>query len=101
MEKVNKEICEKGRLIPFDLIGNTICVAMTNVLNRKAITGIEETTGCKVKAFTAPWIEIKKVISAYFDGGGEGIAHHRGPRLYVRLYGRRGWHGDNDRRVER
>jgi len=71
--KVDKDVCEKGRLVPFDLIGNTLCVAMTNVLNRKAITDIEAAADCKVKAFSAPWLEIKKVITAYFEQGGKGI----------------------------
>jgi hypothetical protein len=72
--KVDKDVCEKGRLVPFDLIGNTLCIAMTNVLNRKAITDIEAAADCKVKAFSAPWLEIKKVITAYFEQGGKGIA---------------------------
>ncbi|HHN45962.1 MAG TPA: hypothetical protein ENN09_00845, partial [Planctomycetes bacterium] len=73
LDKVTKEICESGRLIPFDLIGSTICVAMTNVLNRKAIQEIESATGFKVKAFQAPWMEIKKIVTAYFDKGGAGV----------------------------
>ena len=69
LEGVEKEVCEKGRLIPFDLIGSTLCVAMVNVLNRKAIAGLEEKTGRKVKAFNATWVDIRKVIKAYFDEG--------------------------------
>ncbi|MBN1807506.1 MAG: hypothetical protein JW909_00435 [Planctomycetes bacterium] len=73
ISKVTKDICEKGRLIPFDLIGSTICVAMTNVLNRKGISAVEEASDCKVKAFSASWVDIKKVIKAYFDESGKGV----------------------------
>lgn len=80
LEGVDKDTCEKGRLIPFDLIGSTLCIAMVNVLNRKAVAQIEDATGNKAKAFNATWVDIRKVIKAYFDDGNAVMLKDRGDR---------------------
>jgi len=58
--------CRDLKLIPFERLGQLLCVAMVNVLNRKAITQVESLTRLKVKAFTSAWPEIQAAIDKYY-----------------------------------
>ena len=72
--RVRRGQCESDRLIPFELLGNLLCVAMANVLQRKAVQIIQEDTGLKVKAFSCLWPEIKQAIEKWHTPGAEDAA---------------------------
>ncbi|HOX06422.1 MAG TPA: hypothetical protein PK280_08480 [Planctomycetota bacterium] len=59
---VPQEKCREHRLVPFEKLGNTLCISMANCLNRKAINEVEELTKLKVKPFNSTWIEIRKAL---------------------------------------
>ena len=59
---VSREICNREKLCPFEVLGNMLCVVMGNPLNRKAISEIENSSRMKVKAFKAPWPKINELI---------------------------------------
>ncbi|MGH7142611.1 MAG: hypothetical protein ACREJ2_00585, partial [Planctomycetota bacterium] len=64
---VGREYCTQSKLLPFEVVGNLICLAMANPLNRKAITKIEQDLPqYKVKTFKAPWPDIKSAIDRVF-----------------------------------
>jgi tetratricopeptide (TPR) repeat protein len=62
------EKCEELKAIPFERLDQFICVAMVNVLNRKAIAQIETLTRLKVKGFTCAWPQIQQAIKKYYVG---------------------------------
>jgi hypothetical protein len=66
---VSQEVCQEHRLIPFEKLGKTLCLAMANCLNRKAINQIEEDTKLKVKPFNCSWIEIREAIQRVYAEG--------------------------------
>ena len=56
------EQCMRMRVIPFEKLGSTLCVAMANALARSVITEIQEITDLKVKPFAAKWRDIRVAI---------------------------------------
>lgn len=64
---VGREYSTQNKLLPFEVVGNLLCLAMANPLNRKAITKIEQDLPqYKVKTFKAPWPDIKSAIDRVF-----------------------------------
>ena len=64
---IPRETCETEKLCPFERLGNLLCVAMGNPLNRRAITQIEDRTHLKVKSFKSTWPKIQDLISRLYD----------------------------------
>jgi hypothetical protein len=58
--------CTQHKLIPFERMGRMLCIAMVNVLNRKAITQVESLTQLRVKAFSSVWTDIQAAIEKYY-----------------------------------
>ena len=63
-ENVARQYC----LIPVDLIGQTITIAMANPLNTQAIEDVELMTKCKVQAFVSTASDVNGAIAKYYDG---------------------------------
>ncbi|MBI4355336.1 MAG: hypothetical protein HY597_02645 [Candidatus Omnitrophica bacterium] len=63
-ENVAKQYC----LIPVDLIGQTITIAMANPLNTQAIEDVELMTKCKVQAFVSTASDVNGAIVKYYNG---------------------------------
>ena len=56
----------KYDLVPFKKIGDLLSVAMVTPQNQQAISEINVLTGCKVKAYVAPEIVIRKALDACY-----------------------------------
>jgi len=65
---LDKEFCVQNRLIPFEKIGNQLCVAMANVLDTQAKNDIKEKTQLQLKAFDAAWPDIQSAIDREVTG---------------------------------
>ncbi len=65
LELLDRAFCERNRLIPFEKMGNQICVAMSNVLDTQAKNDIKEKTQLQVKVFDAAWPEIQEAINKH------------------------------------
>lgn len=65
---LEKDFCAQNRLIPFEKIGNQLCVAMANVLDTQAKNDIKEKTQLQLKAFDASWPEIQEAIEREITG---------------------------------
>lgn len=64
---IGRDYCTTSKLLPFEVVGNLLCLAMANPLNRKAIAKIEQDLPqYKVKTFKAPWPDIKSAIDRVF-----------------------------------
>jgi hypothetical protein len=57
-----RELCEEQRVIPFEKMGNLLCVAMTNVLDATTKTRVRETAKMQIKTFDAAWDQILEQI---------------------------------------
>jgi len=62
LQTLPRPFCEKNRLIPFEKIGNQLCVAMANVLDTQAKNEMKQMTQLQIKSFDASWVEIKAAI---------------------------------------
>jgi tetratricopeptide (TPR) repeat protein len=58
--------CRDNKLIPFECVGQYICVAMTNVLNKKALTQVESLTKLKAKGFKSTWPAIEAALNKFY-----------------------------------
>ncbi len=68
LQTLPRPFCEKNRLIPFEKIGNQICVAMANVLDAQAKNEMKQMTQLQIKSFDASWVEIKAAIEREMGG---------------------------------
>ncbi len=57
-----RAFCEKNRLIPFELAGNQLCVAMSNALDTLAKNEVKDLTQMHIKIFDAPFDGIQEAI---------------------------------------
>jgi hypothetical protein len=64
---VEKDVCLKHRLIPFQKIGPMLCVAMCNVLDSSAKSDVRDLTQAKLKIFDASWAEIQVAIEEQYS----------------------------------
>lgn len=60
------EKCLEMKLVPFEQLGQLLCVAMVNVLNKKAVKVAGDLSKLKVKAFTTTWAEIQQATTRYY-----------------------------------
>jgi len=60
------EKCREFKLMPFECVGQYICLAMTNVLNKKAMTQVESLTKMKPKGFKCTWPAIEEALNKYY-----------------------------------
>jgi hypothetical protein len=67
---LDRDVCLRLRVIPFEKLGGTLCVAMANALARTAITEIEEISHLKVKPFAARWPDIQRAIDRILPASG-------------------------------
>ncbi|MHC5056542.1 MAG: hypothetical protein ACYTKD_17745 [Planctomycetota bacterium] len=58
--------CRENKLMPFECVGQYICLAMTNVLNKKGITQVESLTKLKAKGFKSTWPAIEAALKTYY-----------------------------------
>ncbi len=58
--------CREHKLIPFECVGQYICLAMTNVLNKKALTQVESLTKLKAKGFKSAWPAIEAALNKFY-----------------------------------
>ena len=63
---IPKEIAQKFLLFPFDEVGKSISVAMSDPLNEGAINELEKRTPLKKYIFLATASEIKEAIELYY-----------------------------------
>ena len=61
-----RDVCRRLRVFPFEVLGDILCVAMMNVLSKKAIVETERATGLKMKAFKATHDEIMAAIDRHY-----------------------------------
>ena len=62
VQAIPLDTCIAKRLCPFEKLGNLLCIAMANPLDRPAINAVEEVAHLKVKPFKATWPKIKEMI---------------------------------------
>lgn len=62
-----RDFCEKFRVLPFEKIGNQLCVAMSNALDTVAKTQIKDATQMHVKIFDAGYEEILAAIKKHLS----------------------------------
>jgi type IV pilus assembly protein PilB len=68
IKKVPMSIAKKYTLIPFDMKGFVLSVAMEDPLNFFAADDVRITSGCEVQIFLATKTEINKAIDRYYSG---------------------------------
>lgn len=68
IKKVPINIAKMYTLIPFQLDGNVLSVAMHDPLNFFAADDVSITSGCEVQIFIATKSEINKAIDKYYSG---------------------------------
>ena len=68
IKKVPINIAKKYTLIPFELNGFVLSVAMEDPLNFFAADDVRITSGCEVQIFLATKSEINKAIDKYYSG---------------------------------
>jgi len=68
IKKVPLAIAKKYTLIPFELNGYVLSVAMEDPLNFFAADDVRITSGCEVQIFLATKSEINKAIDKYYSG---------------------------------
>lgn len=71
---LSREFCEKNRLIPFELAGNQLCIAMSNALDTLAKNEVKEQTQMHIKIFDASNEDIQKAIQRQMSGAAEAAA---------------------------
>ena len=64
---VPENVARQYRVVPLDIIGDILIVAMSNPLNRSAIEDIEMITGKKVKAFIAVITSINEALRKIYE----------------------------------
>ena len=63
---VSQEISESGCLVPLRSEGNTLVLAMADVLDLSRVDYLSFVTGFNVSALLAPWPDIERAISALY-----------------------------------
>lgn len=71
---LSREFCEKNRLIPFEVAGNQLCIAMSNALDTLAKNEVKEQTQMHIKIFDASNEDIQKAIQRQMSGAAEATA---------------------------
>lgn len=66
---LDRTFCEKNRLIPFELVGTQLCVAMSNALDTTAKSEVKERTQMQTKIFDASNEDIQAAIKKHMEGG--------------------------------
>ncbi len=66
VNSVPENICRKFCIIPIDIIGKSLTLAMANPLNIQAFEDIELLTGCSIQAFVSTSSDIKQAIDKYY-----------------------------------
>lgn len=61
-----RAFCEKNRLIPFELAGNQLCVAMSNALDTLAKNEVKDLTQMHIKIFDAPFDGVLESIKKQY-----------------------------------
>ena len=59
------DVCRGFRMLPFEVVGSYLCLAMVNVLNKKAYMEAESITGLKPKGFKTTEDEILAAIDRH------------------------------------
>ncbi|MCK6473735.1 MAG: hypothetical protein L6R28_18585 [Planctomycetes bacterium] len=54
--------CRENEVVPFERLGKLLCVALSNADQPGLIMQIEQQTNLEVKAFQAPWDDIRKKL---------------------------------------
>lgn len=80
---LDREFCEKNRLIAFEKIGNHLCIAMANVLDTQAKNDIKESTQLQPKTFDAPWQDIETAIGKHFGAAPAAAPEEAAPAASV------------------
>jgi type IV pilus assembly protein PilB len=63
---IPSEIARRGRLIPFDRIGNVLSVVMQNPLNDADRDEVEQLTHCSIATFISTKSEIDAALSRFY-----------------------------------
>ncbi|MDR0868533.1 MAG: hypothetical protein LBP75_08710 [Planctomycetota bacterium] len=66
---LEQAVCEEHRLVPFELFGNQLCLAMSNVLDAVAKNDVRTKTNCQLKTFDASVVDIKNAIARWYGEG--------------------------------
>jgi type IV pilus assembly protein PilB len=66
---VNKEVCEKHRIIPVSRVGSSLIVAMSDPTNLNAIDDIKFLSGYNVEPVVASETAIQAAIERYYNAG--------------------------------
>lgn len=65
---LSRDFCERNRLIPFELTGNQLCIAMSNALDTLAKNEAKDLTQMHVKIFDAALDSIQSAIKNQYAG---------------------------------
>lgn len=60
---LDPEFCRQHEAIAFEKLGNLLCVAFSKPPQRGLVRQIETSTELEVKAYNAPWEDIRKKLS--------------------------------------
>jgi type IV pilus assembly protein PilB len=63
---IPERVARQYLLIPIDIIGKNLTVAMSNPLNIQALEDVELLSGCSVQTFVCTSSDIKRAIEKYY-----------------------------------
>lgn len=66
LKSVPENVCSQYCVIPVDIIGSSLTLAMSNPLNSQAIEDIEEITKCTVQLYVSTTTDIRQAIEKYY-----------------------------------
>ncbi len=66
IKTIPEDVCRQFCLIPVDIIGKSLTLAMADPLNQNAIADVELITGSTVQVFVSTASDIKEAISRYY-----------------------------------
>jgi len=62
LNSLDRQFCVEHQAIPIEKLGNLLCVALHEPKERDVLKQLQADTNLEVKAFTAPWEDIKKKL---------------------------------------
>jgi len=65
LQLLPRDVCRRFRMFPFEVVGSFLCLAMVNVLSKKALVEAERIAGLKPKGFKATEDEILAAIDRH------------------------------------
>ncbi len=73
LKLLSRDFCEKNKLIPFEVVGTQLFLAMSNALDTMAKNEVKDQTQMHIKIFDSSNDDIQKAIAKNYPGGDSAI----------------------------